>query len=59
DGSNATTVAYYSAGIAIHILTAYPNGEGKAVQTGYEAEINGYALSIQKIEIYAKQGKAL
>ena len=58
-GSNATTVAYYSAGIAIHILTAYPNGEGKAVQTGYEAEINGYALSIQKIEIYAKQGKAL
>jgi len=27
------------------------------VQTGYETEINGYPVSIQKIEIQAKNGK--
>jgi len=27
------------------------------VQTGYESDINGFALSIQKIEIQAKNGK--
>jgi hypothetical protein len=27
------------------------------VQTGYEVQINGYPVSIQKIEIQAKNGK--
>jgi hypothetical protein len=27
------------------------------VQTGYETEINGFPVSIQKIEIQAKDGK--
>lgn len=51
------TTAEYAAGTSIQRLTAYPNGFGKAVQTGYEADINGSALSIQKIEVYAKNGK--
>lgn len=51
------TAAEYAAGPSIQRLTAYPTGFGKAVQTGYEADINGSALSIQKIEIYAKNGK--
>lgn len=38
-------------------LVAYPTGAGKVVQTGYEADINGYPLSIQKLEIQAKNGK--
>jgi hypothetical protein len=56
-GSNATTIAYYSAGISLQTLTAYPTGSGKVIQTGYEADINNSALSIQKIEIHAKNGK--
>jgi hypothetical protein len=36
---------------------AYPTGAGKVIQTGYEADINGAALSIQKLEIQAKNGK--
>jgi hypothetical protein len=51
------TTAEYAAGTSIQRLTAYPTGFGKTVQTGYEADINGTALSIQKIEIYAKNGK--
>lgn len=56
-GANATVVAYYSDGVALQTLTVSASGAGKVVQTGYEAEIDGFALSIQKIEIQAKNGK--
>jgi hypothetical protein len=56
-GSNATTIAYYSDGVALQTLTVSASGSGKVVQTGYETDINGSALSIQKIEIQAKNGK--
>ena len=49
--------AEYSGGIALQTLTSYPTGSGKIVQVGFEADITGLALSIQKIEIHAKQGK--
>lgn len=52
-----TATAIYSAGTALQTLVAYPTGAGKVIQTGYEADINGSALSIQKIEIQAKNGK--
>jgi hypothetical protein len=52
-----TSGAVYSAGTALQTLVAYPTGAGKVIQTGYEADINGSALSIQKIEIAAKNGK--
>jgi hypothetical protein len=50
-------VATYSNGVLQQTLTAYPTGSGTVVQTGYEADINGAPLSIQRIEIAAKQGK--
>jgi hypothetical protein len=58
-GSNGSPVAYYSGGIAIQRLVAAADGSGKVIQTGYEAEINGNALSFQKIEIHAKNGKVM
>jgi hypothetical protein len=56
-GANATNIAYYSDGVALQTLTVSATGTGKVVQTGYESNINGAALSIQKIEIQAKNGK--
>ena len=56
-GANATTIAYYSDGVALQTLVVSASGAGKVVQTGYETQINGSALSIQKIEIQAKNGK--
>jgi len=56
-GSNATVVAYYSEGVALQTLVANGAGSGKIVQTGYEMDINGSQLSIQKIEIQSKHGK--
>ena len=47
----------YSDGTALQTLVAYPTGAGKVIQTGYEANIDGSPLSIQKIEIQAKNGK--
>jgi len=56
-GANATVVAEYSDGVALQTLTVSASGSGKVVQTGYETDINGTALSIQKIEMQAKNGK--
>jgi hypothetical protein len=38
-------------------LVGQASGFGKVVQTGYEVQISGSAISIQKIEIQAKHGK--
>jgi hypothetical protein len=52
-----TSGVEYSGGTSLQTLKVYPNGSGKVIQTGYEADINGLPLSIQKIEIQAKNGK--
>lgn len=56
-GANGVPVAQYAGGIVIQTLFSQATGSGKVVQTGYEAEVNGYELSIQKIEILAKRGR--
>jgi hypothetical protein len=56
-GIGEYNVAQYSPGTSLQTLVAYPTGYGVVVQTGYESEINGSALSIQKIEIQSKNGK--
>jgi len=56
-GANGSPVAYYSDGVALQTLVVSASGSGKVVQTGYESDINGSQLSIQKIEIQAKNGK--
>jgi hypothetical protein len=49
--------AEYTGGIKIKTLRANASGAGKIVQTGYEATINNIQLSLQKIEIQAKDGR--
>jgi hypothetical protein len=50
-------IAQYSDGVALQTLSTSASGSGKIVQTGYEANISGAALSIQRIEIQSKDGK--
>ena len=50
-------IAKYAAGISLEELTAYGNGAGKIIQTGFEVDINGFPISFQKIEIQTKTGK--
>lgn len=56
-GEAEYNIAEYANGTALQTLVAYPTGAGKVIQTGYEADINGAPLSVQKLEIQAKQGK--
>jgi hypothetical protein len=49
--------AEYTGGVKIKTLRANASGAGKIVQTGYEATINNIQLSLQKIEIQAKDGR--
>jgi hypothetical protein len=56
-GANASPVAYYSEGVALQTLSVLASGSGKIVQTGYETNISGSPLSIQRIEIQSKDGK--
>jgi hypothetical protein len=50
-------IAQYSDGVALQTLSTSASGSGKIVQTGYETNINGSPLSIQRIEIQSKDGK--
>jgi hypothetical protein len=56
-GANGSPVAQYSEGVALQTLSVNASGSGKIVQTGYESNINGSPLSIQRIEIQSKDGK--
>ena len=56
-GANGSPVAFYSSGIQLSTLVAQASGFGNVVQTGYEVQINGSPISIQKIEIQTKDGK--
>lgn len=58
-GANATVLAQYANGVALQTLSVSASGSGKIVQTGYESNINGAALSIQRIEIQSKDGKTV
>ncbi len=56
-GSGEYGASQYSSGVILDILSANASGAGKVVQLGFEAEIDGEQLSIQKVDILAKQGK--
>ena len=58
-GANATVIAQYANGVALQTLSVSASGSGKILQTGYESNINGAALSIQRIEIQSKDGKTV
>ena len=52
-------IAEYSNGIALDVLKFNAAGSGKVLQIGFESDINGYPLSVQKVDIAVKTGKNL
>lgn len=50
-------IAEYSSGIVIDELSIAVGGQGKIVQMGFEAEVSGSPLSVQKMDIFIKQGR--
>jgi hypothetical protein len=55
-----TGVAEFGAGGTRNDSFTVPaSGNGNTVQVGLEADVNGNYLALQKIDIFAKQGKVL
>jgi hypothetical protein len=50
-------IAEYSSGIVIDDASVSVGGQGKIIQMGFEAEVAGSPLSVQKMDIFIKQGK--
>ena len=49
----------YSGGTVANAISVNAGGNGKVVQLGFEADINGNPLSIQKIDISLLAGKVI
>ena len=52
-------IAEYSASIFLENLKRQLSGNGNVVQIGVDAEVNGYPVSIQKLDIYAVTGRTI
>lgn len=52
-------IAEYANGIALDSVKFNAAGSGKVLQIGFESDINGYPLSVQKVDIGIKTGKTL
>jgi hypothetical protein len=52
-------IAEFSDGIVLDKFKSHVGGKGPIMQVGLEAEINGNPLSLQRIDIYIKQGKVV
>ena len=56
-GANAATVAEYTLGIVIDNVKSSVGGSGNVLQIGFEADVNGSELSVQKIDAFVKTGR--
>ena len=52
-------IAEYSSSIFLDNLKKQLSGNGNVVQIGVDAEVNGYPVSIQKLDIYAVTGRTI
>lgn len=51
------SLSEYSAGVLIDKLSTPAQGSGEVVQIGFEADVNGQELSVQRLDIYVKTGR--
>lgn len=49
-------IAEYTNGTLVDVLTTNVGGAGKVIQAGIEAEISGSQISVQRFDIYTKDG---
>jgi hypothetical protein len=58
-GVDEYNIAEYTSGIVADAVRIPAGGNGNVLQLGFETDINGGELSIQKIDVYVKQGRIL
>jgi len=50
-------LAEYVAGVLIDKVSTPGQGSGEVVQIGFEANVNGQELSVQKLDVFVKTGR--
>ena len=58
-GTAEYNIAEYSIGTVAEPVSSSMGGSGSVMQVGFETDVNGSEFSIQKIDIYAKQGRVI
>lgn len=58
-GANAETISEYNLGISLERLDSSVAGTGAIVQLGIQTTIDGALLSVQKLDVYAKEGRII
>lgn len=56
-GEGEYNIAEYESGTLAETARAAAGGSGEVLQVGFEATVNGSELSIQKMDIFVKQGR--
>ena len=56
-GVSEYTVAEFSKGVVLDKIKSSVGGNGTALQIGFEADVNGSELSVQKIDAFIKTGR--
>ena len=50
------SIAEYSRNVSVRTISASGRGAGKVIQVGVECQISGYPVSIQRVDIFTKDG---
>jgi len=51
------TSAEYAIGVVLDSIKSSVGGSGNVIQIGFEADVDGDALSVQKLDIFVKTGR--
>jgi len=58
-GITEYNIGSYSVGIVLDTVKSSVGGSGNTIQIGFEADVNGDELSIQKLDIFLKTGRTI
>jgi len=56
-GSAEYNIAEFNAGVVLDKIKSSVGGAGTSIQVGFEADVNGSELSVQKIDAFVKTGR--
>ena len=50
-------IGEYTGGVVIQSLAMNASGSGKVIQVGIEVQLQGFPISVQRVDIYTKDGR--
>jgi hypothetical protein len=50
-------ISEYSGNVAINVMSVQGSSSGRVLQFGLEAQVGGYQIAIQRIDLFTKDGR--